>query len=151
MNGAVRAERCLAVKQPQAISDADLLAFRDEVLPAEQMADIELALRESAELRERLRKLCDEQDQGWHSVAAIWRAHRISCPQQEELAAYLVRALSGEEADYVEFHIRTVGCRYCEAELRDLQRQQHEEERQRSQRRRRRFFESSLHYVPRRR
>ncbi len=135
--------------RPTYISDEDLLAYREERLRVEELARVERALRESAELRERLARLVQEEDKGWYSVGAVWRAHRISCPDRDTLAAYCCAALPRDETDYIRFHIEVVGCRLCEAELKDIERRQRaQEEQARAQPRRKRFFESSLRYLP---
>ncbi len=58
-----------------------------------------------------------------------------------ELGGYLLGTLSPDAAAYVEFHLNTVGCRVCQANLNDLE----EQSTQTGQvpDRRRRFFESS--------
>ena len=62
-----------------AVSDADLVSFMEEALRPDDMARIEAALRDSAALRKRVDGLRQARDRGWHSVGAIWRAHRLSC------------------------------------------------------------------------
>ncbi len=134
--------------RPSYISDEELLAYREERLRVEDLARIEQALRESRQLRERLAQLVEEEDRGWYSVGAVWRAHRISCPDRDTLAAYCCGALPQNEADYIRFHIDVVGCRLCEAELTDAQRRQQAEEEARATPRRKRLYESSLRYLP---
>jgi hypothetical protein len=58
----------------------------------------------------------------------------------------LLGALDDEHVDYIRFHIDTVGCRFCAANLADLESQQAEAAEQ-STRRRRRYFESSAGYL----
>jgi hypothetical protein len=59
----------------------------------------------------------------------------------------LLGALAGEQADYVGFHLETIGCRYCQANLQDLRRQQ-DEAADMSARRRTKYFQSSAGYLP---
>ena len=54
------------------LTDAELLAFLDELLPVERMIVIEGDLRQSAALRDRAATLLRNRDQG-HSVSDIWR------------------------------------------------------------------------------
>jgi len=122
-------------------SDADLLAYFDETLPIDRMTALESDLRQSPELRRRTALLSRRRDQGEHSVGEVWRRWRLSCPDRTELGSYLLGALDPQREDYITFHIQTVGCRFCEANLRDL-------EQTRSglpevERRRRKFFASS--------
>ena len=48
--------------------------------------------------------------------------------------------------EYVEFHLKTIGCAYCQANLADLQ-VLHKEPAPKARDRRRRFFESSAGYL----
>lgn len=131
-------------------TDEELLAFCDEMLPVEEMTRIERLIRESPALQQRLRELTQERDKGLNTVGALWRANRLSCPDRDELGAYLLRALSKDAADYVAFHLEVVGCRYCRAELEDLQRMQ-EAAQEAVTERRRKFYQSSLRFLPSRR
>jgi hypothetical protein len=83
-----------------------------------------------------------ERDRGEHSVGAVWRRHRLSCPTREQLGSFLLQALEPGFQDYVEFHLKTVACPYCQANLADLQARQ-QEAAPKTQQRRRRFFQSS--------
>ena len=127
-------------------SDSDLDAYLEEALPAETMAAIEQALRDDEGLRQRLLETIRRRDQGAHTVGAIWRRHRLSCLSREQLGSYLLGALEEGMNDYVEFHLQTVGCRYCQASLVDLQRRQAESRGSRKARRRR-YFESSAGHL----
>jgi len=133
-----------------AFSQSDLEAFLDEALPPEDMAGIEKALRKDPALARRLAAINGRRDAGIHSVGAIWRRHRLSCPTREQLGSYLLGILPQEAADYVGFHLELVGCRYCQANRRDLERQQ-AEARVAAQSRRRKYFQSSAGYLRKRR
>ena len=124
-------------------SDNQLLGYLDEVLAIAEMAQLEQALRESAELSQRLARLCAQRDAGVHSVGDIWRQHRLSCPTRTQLGSYLLGVLSDGEAEYIEFHLGEVGCRYCDANLADLRAQQNDASQQPSQRRTK-FFQTSV-------
>src|SRR5690606_20670870 len=123
-------------------TDAELEAYLDEALPVAAMARIEEAARQSSELRERLAAVNQARDAGVHSLAAIWRRHRISCPGREKWGAYLLGVLPADEADDLRFHLETVECRHCQANVADLRAQQAASPAE-SQVRRRRYFESS--------
>ena len=103
---------------------AQLEAFLDESLPDEQMTALEAELRDDRELVERLSALVGRRDAGVHTVGAIWRRHRLSCPTREQLGSFLLEVLPEKHAQYVRFHLESIGCRYCNASLEDL-RQQH--------------------------
>ena len=126
-------------------SDHQLLAYLDEMLPIEQMTDVEKALRKSESLRGRLTGLSHRRDQGVHSVGEVWRRERLSCPSRGELGSYLLGTMEAGTVEYLEFHIRTVGCRQCAANLYDLE--QSSESAPEAQSRRRKFFQSSAGYL----
>jgi hypothetical protein len=127
-------------------ADAELLAYLDEGLPVERMAAIENALRTSSGLRERAAGLRMRRDEQGHSVGDIWRRGRLSCPTRHQLGSYLLGALPAELAQYFRFHLETVGCRYCAANLDDL-RQSASQATTETARRRQKFFQSSAGYV----
>jgi|694.fasta_scaffold06551_12 hypothetical protein len=134
------------------ISDPVLLAYLDESLASEKMVEVEFAIRNQPELRARLVQLIAQRDVGVHSVGDIWRRHRLSCPSRESLGSYLLGAMLDETSDYIQFHIETLGCRYCQANLEDLRAKAKaaevsalaEEQKAEALARRRRFFQSSV-------
>src|SRR5919199_3820600 len=119
------------------ISREQLHAYLDDALSDADTARVEQALRDSEALRRSLRQAMQERDRGEHSLGAIWRRERLTCPTREQLGSYLLRVLDEGPQDYVEFHLRTVGCPYCLANLADLQAQQQEPPPQAKERRRR--------------
>jgi hypothetical protein len=108
------------------VTQSDLQAYLDEGLPSEQMASIEAELRKKPELLKQLAAINARRDAGVHSVGEIWRRHRLSCPSRDQLGSFLLGALDTEHADYIRFHIETIGCRLCQANVDDLRRQQQE-------------------------
>lgn len=125
----------------------ELEAYLDESLPAERMAAIEDALRGNDDLRQSLIEINGRRDAGVHSLGDIWRRHRLSCPTREQLGSYLLKVLDNECADYVVFHLETIGCRRCQANLEDLQAQQAEADTAGTESRRRRYFQSSVGHL----
>ena len=125
----------------------ELLAYLAEQLPAGRMAEIERSLRESEPLRRELAILARERDQGGYTVGEVWRRTRLSCPTRGQLGGYLLGALDDGPRDYVEFHLQTVGCRVCAANLEDLQ--QVTAPAPEKQRRHRKYFDSSAGYLRR--
>lgn len=105
---------------PNPVSDTELEAYLDEVLPVELMSLIEERLRSDTELSGRLARIVGRRDAGVHSLGAIWRRARVSCPSREDLGSYLLRALSDDVMQNMTFHLETVACRYCLANLEDL-------------------------------
>ena len=127
-------------------TQAELEAYLDEDLATEEMAQIENALRNDAKLLEALTRLNGRRDAGIQSVGEIWRRGHISCPNREQLGSYLLGALPEDQRTYVKFHVEQIGCRICQANLADLQRQQ-DELSEVSAGRRRKYFQSSSSYL----
>lgn len=127
---------------PRTFSQAELEAFLDEGLTAEEMSAIEQTLRADKELTAQLASIVNRRGGGMHSIGDIWRRNRISCPSREQLGSFLLGVLDGEIEEYVRFHVQSVGCRACQASLDDLQ-QQHADAGEVRETRRRRYFQSS--------
>jgi hypothetical protein len=123
------------------ISREQLHAYLDDSLSDSETARIEKALRESEDMRQRLRFVREEQDRGEHSLGAIWRRERLSCPSREELNGYLHEIHDENFQAYIEFHLTTIACSTCLANLDDLKEKQAESGK--SGRRRRKIFDSS--------
>lgn len=130
---------------PSNFSDQQLQAYLDESLSVPIMAQIESDLRSDAQLRERLITLAATREAGVHGLGEIWRRHRMSCPTRQELGSFLLKAMDDAQLDYVHFHLETVQCRFCLANLEDLQ-QQFENQTQ-STARRRKYFQTSAGYL----
>ncbi len=126
----------------KAITREQLNAYLDDSLSETETATIERALRESEALRQQLRALIQTHDRGEHSLGAIWRRRRLSCPSRDQLGSYLLQTLDDDVQEYIAFHLDVVSCPFCQANLVDL-RARREEEAPKAQARRRRFFESS--------
>lgn len=128
------------------ISPADLEAYLDEALPAEQMAAIEQRLRQDPSLARRVGLIHSRRDAGVHSLGEIWRQARLTCPTRDQWGSFLLGVLPAPAADYFRFHLDTLGCRCCQANVADLQAQQSEQHEARTQRRRK-YFASSAGYL----
>ena len=112
-------------QEPDGPIDFDLTTLRaylaDE-LPAGTLARVEKALRDSAELRARLESVrADRGEAGLHSLGAIWRRNRLTCPTRQQLGSLLLDVLDPDHADYIRFHIDVVACPFCQANLADLE------------------------------
>jgi hypothetical protein len=55
-------------------------------------------------------------------LTEIWESHRLSCPKRSTLGAFLLETLEPRWFDYVDFHLTTLGCHFCRANLKDLKR-----------------------------
>jgi RNA polymerase sigma factor (sigma-70 family) len=74
----------------------------------------------------------------------IWKLQRFSCPKRSTIGAYLLGTLDDEWRQYVDFHVNTVGCRFCRANLDDLQTQNAKSQ---SKRLRARIMESTAGFL----
>jgi hypothetical protein len=102
------------------ITKAMLRDYLSDALPDAELAAIEAALRSDATVQARLSELREELDRGEHTLGAIWRRERLSCPSREQLGADLIGALDPEASDYIHFHLNTIGCPACQANVDDL-------------------------------
>ncbi len=128
-------------------TDAELASYLDEDLPQERMASIEQALRDDQSLGERLTGIVGSRDAGVHTVGAMWRRNRLSCPTREQLGSFLLDVLDANHADYIRFHLNSVGCRVCNASLDDLRTHHRADELVGLEIRRKKYFESSVGYL----
>jgi hypothetical protein len=128
------------------ITRAKLHAYLDDALTDQEMAQVEQALRDSEVLRRSLRLAIQERDRGEHSLGAVWRRERLTCPTREQLGSYLLQVLDDALQEYIDFHLQTVACAFCQANLADLRALQNDTA-TRSTARRRRFYESSAGYL----
>ncbi len=127
------------------VADEDLLGYLDETLPVQRMAAVETALRNSEQLRQRAAMMLRRRDDGFHSVGEIWRRNRLSCPSRRQLGSYLLDALEESDKTYVDFHLQTIGCRFCVANLHDLEESINQAPE--IEQRRRKFFQSSAGHL----
>src|SRR6516162_1451253 len=123
-----------------------LHAYLDDALSDAETARLEQALRQSEPLRRQLRQAMQERDRGEHSLGAVWRRERLTCPPREQLGSYLLGVLDDAVQEYIKFHLNTVGCPFCLANLADLQALQKEPV-PKAKERRRRYFQSSAGYL----
>lgn len=128
------------------ITQADLQSYLDESLPAGEMAAVEAELRSRPELLTQLAVINGRRDAGLHSVGEIWRRRRLSCPTRQQLGSHLLGALDEGHVAYIQFHLQIIGCRYCQANLDDLRRQQ-EEKAETVTTRRTKYFQSTASHL----
>ncbi len=62
----------------------------------------------------------NREDAGLHTLGAIWRRGRLTCPTRQQLGSLLLDALDPELASYIQFHLDVVACPFCQANLADL-------------------------------
>jgi len=94
--------------------------YMHDALPDAELAAVEKALRESAALRKLYQEVIEQEDRGEHTVGGIWRRERVSCPTRDQLGGYLLGAGDPELLEYIDFHLKVIGCPYCQANLDDL-------------------------------
>ena len=119
-----------------------LAGYLDDALGETENEQIEQELRTSEPLRKQLKQIIQERDRGEHSVGAIWRRQRLSCLPREQLGSFLLGVLDDDVQDYIQFHLQTIGCAFCLANLADLQTQQQDADGQ-VKKRRKRYYQSS--------
>lgn len=125
------------------ITRAQLSAYIDDALSETEMARVEKALRQSPELRTQLQEVREQADRGEHSFGAIWRRERLSCVSREQLTQYLLDVLHSDLKEYVAFHLETIGCPFCTANLNDL-REKHVEASPQTKQRRKQIYDSTV-------
>jgi hypothetical protein len=109
---------------PAPIDDAVLRNYLSDNLPPEDLARVEKALRDSAQLRARLEEVRNNrEDFQLHTLGAIWHRARLTCPSRQQLGSYLLDALDPDLAAYFKFHLEVVECPFCQANLADLEAQ----------------------------
>ena len=70
------------------------------------------------------------QSPAWESAQAsasmiteVWEAQRPTCPKRSTIGKLMLGTLEGKWKGYVHFHVNELGCRFCRANLEDLQKQ----------------------------
>ena len=121
-------------------TNEELLAYADERLPSGRSVLSEQFLRRDRALVERMASLLSQRDQGERSLGQLWRKDRLSCPSRSVWAAYVDGRLGDGLKHYLQFHVETIGCRICAANLADLSRCEPSTD---AERRTRKIFQSS--------
>lgn len=111
---------------PEKITRQMIRDYLNDALPDAELAAVEKAVRETPALQALAKAVREEVDRGEHSVGAVWRRERLSCPAREQLGGFLLQAHDPDLLDYIEFHLKIVGCPYCQANLEDLAKRQAE-------------------------
>jgi hypothetical protein len=136
-----------AERESPAIDDETLRAYLADTLAPEAQARVEKALRDSAELRARLEDVRQNRgDPDLHTLGAIWRRARLTCPTRQQLGSFLLDAVDPELAAYLRFHLDVVDCPFCQANLADLKAKTAQPSTA-AQHRRNRFLTSSQHLL----
>jgi len=56
-------------------------------------------------------------------LTQVWEEYRPSCPKRSTLGGHLLGTLDDPWSNYITFHVTTLGCRFCTANLDDLRRE----------------------------
>jgi hypothetical protein len=128
------------------VTREQLHSYLEDCLSEVETARLEQAIRQSDSLQRMLRAVMAERDRGDHSIGAIWSRERLSCLSREQLGSYLLKVLDAGFQDYIDFHLHTVACAFCLANLADLQ-TLHKEPAPKARERRKRYFESSAGFL----
>ncbi len=102
-------------------TDEELMAYADERLPVERSSELERLLRGSSDLVQRLAELVQSREGLDASLGAMWRRGRWSCPPRAVWSAFVDGRLGDGLSQHLRFHVETIGCRVCAANLADLQ------------------------------
>jgi len=133
----------------RSLTNSDLEAYLSEELPIETATEIEEAIRNQPELKTKLLEILARRDAGVHTLGEIWRRHRVSCPTRSQLQQYLLGVIGSlEEYNYITFHLETIRCRWCLANIEDLKQvvdhSEQNAEQDSATTRRRKYFQSSV-------
>jgi RNA polymerase sigma factor (sigma-70 family) len=81
--------------------------------------------RSLKQIRERVEKarvpIAPSSEEFENLLTDIWKLQRFSCPKRSTIGAFLLGTLDDEWRRYVDFHLHTLGCTFCRANLEDLQ------------------------------
>lgn len=66
-------------------------------------------------------RLPDDVDLASDLLSRVWEASRPSCPKRSTLGKFTLGILPDNWNDYVRFHVQTLGCLYCAANLEELE------------------------------
>jgi RNA polymerase sigma factor (sigma-70 family) len=60
-------------------------------------------------------------------VTEVWEEQRLTCPKRSTIGRYLLGTLDPPWQELVDFHLNRLGCRFCRANLDDLQKKTNED------------------------
>jgi RNA polymerase sigma factor (sigma-70 family) len=65
----------------------------------------------------------DAADASSSLLTEVWEEQRLTCPKRSTIGRHLLGTLDEPWKGYVEFHVKTLGCTFCKANIEDLQKQ----------------------------
>jgi hypothetical protein len=102
------------------ITEQTLWDYLEYRLPPHRLAEVEQAVRASAELQALLLEINRRRDNGEHTVGGIWKRYHVSCPDRDAWMAYLMQRGDPQWLAYLRFHLEVIGCLRCRANVQDL-------------------------------
>jgi RNA polymerase sigma-70 factor (ECF subfamily) len=60
-------------------------------------------------------------------LTEVWQSQRLSCPKRMTIGGFVLGTLDPDWRAYVDFHLHTLGCHFCRANLEDLKPRPEEE------------------------
>lgn len=78
----------------------------------------------------RLDEELGEGDASASLLTEVWEDQRLTCPKRSTIGRHLLGTLEEPWKGYVDFHVNTLGCTFCRANVEDLQKQTAEAPRQ---------------------
>lgn len=60
-------------------------------------------------------------------VTEVWEEQRLTCPKRSTIGRYVLGTLEPQWQELVDFHLNRLGCRFCRANLDDLQKKTEED------------------------
>lgn len=78
------------------------------------------------------------------TISRVWRKHRLSCLKRSTMGSYLLGVLEEPWQSYTRFHLETVRCLMCRANVEDLSNADLEEDREALARQ---YFQSSVGFL----
>ena len=80
-----------------------------------------------------------------HWITRFWEQNRPSCPKRSTIGKFHLGTLDDAWHDYIDFHIHSLGCRFCHANLEDLRAQSRADNQRMSDR----VFQSTIGFLKR--
>lgn len=101
-------------------SETELEAYLDETLDSARAAQIERAAAAQPQLIQRLAYINSRRNAGVHTLGEIWRRNQIGVPDRDTIIAWLDGKLDQAQANYLQFRLDILKCRYTQAICTDV-------------------------------
>ena len=129
-------------------TDADLEAYLDEALNPDQAGELEQAMRDGSKLLDRLSYINGRRDAGIHTLGEIWRRNQVGVPSTEEVSDFLEGKLSAGQAEYIQFRLETLKCRFTDSIVASLESQKSPDKKSQAKKRAESISKSSANLMP---